>query len=169
MGTVEAFVFVAARVCAWATSQEVWKRIGAGERADPGAFAGKYLEPGVEQHLSAHGFAETAAELRLDEDPAGAEDRCAGHGEVRREFLYIAGICAAARYVLGTVALYQTGGPGRGVPRERLGRGFQRRSADQDVHSGSRRGFSGHSPRTGAQLLSARVHESAGAVSGQRE
>src|SRR5205814_2686569 len=110
-------------VCARATSQEVWKRIGAGERADPGAFAGKYLEPGVEQRLSAHGFAEAAAELRLDEDSAGAEDRCAGHVEVRREFLCIGGVGAAAGYVLGAVAVYHTRGPRRGVARERVGRG----------------------------------------------
>ena len=123
----------------------------------------------MEQRLFVDGFAEAAAKLRPDQDSAGTEDRCAGNGEIRREFLYIAGICAAACYVLGTVALYQAGGPGRGVPRQCVGCGFQGRFADQDVHSDSRRGFSGHSPRTGAQLLSARVHESAGAVSGQRQ
>jgi len=36
---------------------------GAGARTDSGASAGKYLEPGVEQCLFAHGFAEASREL----------------------------------------------------------------------------------------------------------
>src|SRR5438270_3417885 len=123
----------------------------------------------MEQRLLADGFAEAAGELRPDKDLTRTEDGRTGHGEVRREFFHFAGIRTAADYFLGALAVYQARRPGRSVPRERVGRGFERRFADQDVHPDSRRRLPGHSPRTGTQLLSASVHESTAAVSRQRE
>src|SRR5215467_7220157 len=134
VGAVEAAVLVPACVCAWATAKEIWKRFGSGERAHSSAFAGKHLEPGVEQRLFVDGLSKTAAELRPDEDSAGPQDGRKGDGKVRREFLYFARICIAARNVLGAFAVYEASGSGRGVPCQRVGRRFQRRSANQDVH-----------------------------------
>src|ERR1700682_3053705 len=57
MGAVAAAVFVAARVRAWAAGEEIWKRGGAAERPDSGAFVGEYLGARVEQCLSADGLA----------------------------------------------------------------------------------------------------------------
>src|SRR5438309_6715963 len=63
VGAIKAAVFVAARVCARSTAEKIWECAGAGARTDSGASAGKYLEPGVEQCLFAHGFAEASGEL----------------------------------------------------------------------------------------------------------
>src|ERR1700751_1670241 len=158
MGAIEAAVSVAACLRTWATAEEIWKRTGACERPDSGALAGKYLEPGVEQRLLVNGFAGAAPELRSDEHFAGAQDGCKGHGEVRREFFHFAGICPAATNVLATFAVHEAGGPGGGVPCERVGRGFQRRLADQDMHPDSGGRLPDDSPRTGTQFLSTRIH-----------
>jgi hypothetical protein len=82
-------------------------------------------------------------------NPAGEEDGCARDGQIRREFLRVPGICAAAEDFLGAIAVYQAGRPGCGLSRQRVGRGFQRRLAHQDVHSNPRRGLPGYPSRTG--------------------
>src|SRR5882672_8925182 len=135
MGAVAATVFVVARVRARPACEKIWQRSSATKRGDSGASVGEYLGAGVEQRLSADGFAEAGAELRPDQDFAGAEDGCTGDGEVRRGIFYFAGICAAAEDVLGAIAVYEAGGSRRGVPCERVGHRLQGRPARQDVHS----------------------------------
>src|ERR1700676_747759 len=68
VGATAASLFVAACVRARAAREEIWTGSSAAAWADSGAFAGKYLGAGVEQCLSADGFAEAGAELRPDED-----------------------------------------------------------------------------------------------------
>ena len=71
--------------------------------------------------------------------------------------------------VLGALALPQAEGPRRGVPRQRLGCRYAGRRAPQDVHPDHGRGFPHGAPRTGPQLLSARLLQAAAQLPRQRQ
>ena len=78
-------------------------------------------------------------------------------GQGRREFLLIARFCAAARYVLETFVVRQTGRPRSGVPRLGVQHRFQGRPARQDVHQDQLNRFPDLASRAWPQLLSARL------------
>ena len=52
------------------------------QRTDSRASARQYLGAGVEQRLSADGFAQACAKLRPHENPAGSPHRCTRHGRI---------------------------------------------------------------------------------------
>ena len=97
------------------------------------------------------------------------QDRLQADGEVRRAFLHVAGIRAAAADVLGAFAVREAARPRRGLPRQRLGYRFRGRRAPEDVHRHHGGRFPHHPPRVGPQLLSARLRQAAVPVPRQRQ
>src|SRR5437667_11572 len=90
-------------------------------------------------------------------------------GALRRALLHLAGLRAAAQDLLGALALHQTPRPGRGLPRQRLGRRRRGGPPHQDVHRDQRGGLHHHPPRAGPQLLPARLQQEAVPVPRQRQ
>ena len=76
--------------------------------------------------------------------------------------LHLAGAGPAAEDLLGAVDVDQAARPRGGLPRQRLGRDHERRSAHQDVHQADGGGSDHHPPRAGPQLLLPRVLQAAG-------
>ena len=72
----------------------------------------------------------TRSPIILKQRNTGAVDMA----RIGERFFTSLGLCATAADVLGTVALRQTRGPQRRLPRQRLGRGPGRGPAHQDVH-----------------------------------
>ena len=109
------------------------------------------------------------AGLLAHRHPEAPQDVGGRHGEDGRALLHVARLRAAAEDVLGAVAVREAGRPRRGLPRERVGHRLRGRPAHQDVHRSDRGGLLDDPPRARAQLLSARLQGSAGAVPRQRE
>ena len=99
------------------------------------------------------------SDLSSDAGHAAATRRWTRHGALRRELLQLAGICAAARDVLGALAVCASARSRSGVPCLGVGCGCGRRSAREDVHRGQRRLLHHGAPRTGPQFLPARLQQ----------
>ncbi len=71
-------------------------------------------------------------------------------GEVRRGLLHLARLRAAARDLLGALAVHEAAGPRGRLPRQRLGHRLRRRPAHQDVHRHHGRGLQRRSTTSSA-------------------
>ena len=93
------------------------------------------------------------AGARRGQGPRGEALGRGEDGPAGRALLHRARVRPAAGDVLGALALHAPARSRRRLPRERVGRDLERRSAHQDVHRADRGGLRHHPPRARSRLL----------------
>ena len=134
--------------CAASCARQYGADVVPAQRAHPRAPARQHVGAGVGQRLPAGGARRTR-DPGFDLTAAPAPRRSIDAKEMvalRRALLHLARLRAAARDLLGALALHQAARPRGGLPRQRLGRRQRGRPAHQDVHRDHGRGL--HAPST---------------------
>src|SRR5207253_4661908 len=109
VGAGAAALSFAIHIRAGTTFAKIRAASGASRWANACGFARKSLGTNVGQCLSTTWLAGKQQRLRSERTAASKESRSARHGEVRREFLQVAGIRSPARNFLGAVAVRKAG------------------------------------------------------------
>ncbi len=128
----------AARLRSLEAGREIRQGRGSRRCADSRAPARQHVGAGMEQHLSAPRAAECG--LRAGRRRGAAREKCGRerNGPLRGGIFHIARLRAAARNVLGTLAVHEAARPRGRLPRQRLGASTSRTTCESKSASSPR-------------------------------